>query len=131
MHTSLSHFAQKVIQVVSEIPSGKVVSYGQVAAYIGAPRAARQVGWTLKHLEEDVSLPWWRVINNKGVISIDGNLYNDKRLQKQLLEQEGILVTDDYILDIEQYRFKANEKLLSKWLLKDDYKEKVLLKFGL
>ena len=74
---NLSNFTQKVIEVVQSIPLGKVVSYGQVAVYIGVPRAARQVGWTLRGIEESVSLPWWRVINNKGRISIEGNLHNE------------------------------------------------------
>ena len=54
---------------MQHIPYGRVVSYGQVAAYVGVPRGARQVGWTLRRLE-DIDIPWWRVINNEGRISI-------------------------------------------------------------
>lgn len=126
-----SPFAKKVIQVIQSIPKGKVVSYGQVAAYIGIPRAARQVGWILRSLEEGVSMPWWRVVNNTGRISIEGNLHNDKELQKKLLQQEGVAVNDDYILNIEKYRFIADNELLVKWQLPKEYREKILEKYGL
>ncbi len=126
-----SPFAKKVIQVIQSIPRGKVVSYGQVAAYIGIPRAARQVGWILRSLEEGVSMPWWRVVNNTGRISIEGNLHNDKELQKKLLQQEGVAVNDDYILNIEKYRFIADNELLVKWQLPKEYREKILEKYGL
>lgn len=126
-----SNFTQKVISVVQSVPSGKVVSYGQVAVYIGVPRAARQVGWTLRNFEDSINIPWWRVINNSGRISIDGNIHADKRLQKALLEQEGIIVQDDFTLDIEKYRFIADNELLEKWQLPKDYVEKVMEKYGL
>ena len=126
-----SPFAKKVIQVIQSIPRGKVVSYGQVAAYIGIPRAARQVGWILRSLEDGVSMPWWRVVNNTGRISIEGNLHNDKELQKKLLQQEGVAVNEDYILNIEKYRFIADNELLVKWQLPKEYREKILEKYGL
>ena len=124
-------FAKKVIQVIQSIPRGKVVSYGQVAAYIGIPRAARQVGWILRGLEEGVHMPWWRVINKTGRISIEGNLHNDKELQRKLLQQEGVAVNEDYILNIEKYRFIADNELLVKWQLPKEYREKILEKYGL
>ena len=126
-----SPFTQKVIQVIQSIPKGKVISYGQVAAYIGIPRAARQVGWILRSLEDGVSMPWWRVVNNTGRISIEGNLHNDKELQKKLLQQEGVAVNEDYILNIEKYRFIADNELLVKWQLPKEYREKILEKYGL
>ncbi len=126
-----SPFTQKIIQVVDAIPSGKVVSYGQVAAYIGVPRAARQVGWTLRLLEESIKLPWWRVINNAGRITIKGNLHNTPELQKKLLESDGVEVMDDLTLDIETYRFKANGEQLKHWGLPETYRQKVLEKYGL
>ncbi len=126
-----SPFAQKVIQVIQSIPRGKVVSYGQVAAYIGTPRSARQVGWILRSLEEGVNIPWWRVINKTGYLSIEGNLHNDKELQRKLLQQEGVAVDEDYILDIEKYRFIADNELLVKWQLPKEYREKILEKYGL
>lgn len=125
-----SPFMQKVIQVIRSIPPGNVVSYGQVATYCGVPRAARQVGWTLRHLE-GVHMPWWRVVNNEGRISIQGNLHNDKALQKKLLEQEGVQVDDDYTFLLEKYRFKANNEQLKSWGLSESYRESVLIKYSL
>ena len=51
-------------------------------------------------------VPWWRVVNNRGLISIKGNWTATKELQKNLLMKEGIEVDENFVLDIEQYRFK-------------------------
>jgi len=107
----MSQFKEKVINVIRLIPRGKVVSYGQVAVYVGVPRAARQIGWTMSKIG-NIDLPWWRVVNNAGKITFKGSLYNNKVLQKKLLEAEGILVADDYTFDIEKYRFSPSSKQL-------------------
>ncbi len=99
------NFKEKVIAAVKEIPKGKVVSYGQVAAACGAPRAARQVGWTLHTLDGNNLVPWWRVINNAGYISIRGNIMSTPLAQKKFLEDEGVLVTADLKIDIEKFRY--------------------------
>ncbi len=121
-----SKFQQKVIQAVSFIPRGRVVSYGQIALYIGLPRAARQVGWTLRELGEKENIPWWRVINQKGIISIKNNLTADRALQKKLLEAEKINVSEDFQVDIKKYRFDPSEKELRKLQLKDSYIDKAV-----
>jgi methylated-DNA-protein-cysteine methyltransferase-like protein len=59
----------------------QVVSHGQVAAYIGTPRAARQVGWAMRSLEGTPSFPWWRVLNSAGRLTIKGNQFNTAQLQ--------------------------------------------------
>ncbi len=97
-------FKDQVMEAVRKIPRGKVVSYGQVAAYIGKPRAARQVGWALHTLDGDDSIPWWRVINNEGYISIKGNMMSTPLAQKNYLQSEGVEVTDDLQIQIENYR---------------------------
>lgn len=101
-------FTQKVIRIVSKIPYGAVASYGQIALYCGAPRAAREVGWTLSRLEGKEELPWWRVINNTGRISIKSNHYS-ATLQKKLLEAEGVFINTDFSFQIEEYRWKPTE----------------------
>jgi methylated-DNA-protein-cysteine methyltransferase related protein len=98
------NFKEQVIEVVRKIPRGKVVSYGQVAAAIGQPRAARQVGWALHTLDGDNSVPWWRVINNEGRISIKGNMMSTPLAQKKYLESEGVSVAEDLSIDIQKYR---------------------------
>ena len=70
----MQSFSEKVFVCVKKVPRGKVVSYGQVASMVGKPRAARQVGWALRTLDiADISIPWWRVVNQKGFLSIKGN----------------------------------------------------------
>ncbi len=99
------NFREQVIEVVKKIPKGRVVSYGQVAAACGSPRAARQVGWMLRTLDGNNQIPWWRVINNAGYISIKGNEIATPLLQKNFLEHENITVTDDLKIDIKKYRY--------------------------
>lgn len=127
---SLTPFQQAVVDIVNLVPHGHVVSYGQVATYAGIPRAARQVGWILRGIETKADIPWWRVINNEGRISIKGNIYNTPRIQKQLLEQEGVHVTEDFEIDIERYRFKASVTELKKLKLSDKYVDFILLKYS-
>lgn len=99
-------FKQSVIAFVKKVPKGKVVSYGQVAGACGHPRAARQVGGILRALDEEVGVPWWRVVNNAGVISIKGSWVATKGMQKSLLEKDGVVVSKNFTLDIGKYRFK-------------------------
>ena len=115
-----SNFKNGVIKIVRNIPSGKVVSYGQVAIYLGIPRAARQVGWTLNRLGKDIKVPWWRVINNTGRISIKGSEYTPED-QKERLESEGVEVGKDYEIDIEKYRFLADRKFIKEMGLDESY----------
>jgi len=86
-----------------------VASYGQIALYAGKPRAAREVGWILNQSESQpgVQIPWWRVINNAGRISIKGSRFNTPQVQMKLLRSEGVEVADNLCLDIEKYRWKT------------------------
>ena len=107
-------FRERVIKIIKSIPKGKVASYGQVASIAGSPGAARQVGFIL-HSSELYSLPWWRVINNAGRISIKGSFEATKVLQKQLLEREDIVVTNSFSLNIEKYRYKPSKSELARY----------------
>lgn len=117
----MSKFADRVVQVIKWIPHGKVLSYGQIAAYVGVPRAAQQVGWIMRSLETKVDMPWWRVVNNAGRITIKGNLFNDPPLQKKLLEAEGIDFSEEYTFDINKYRYYPSIELLKKMELDNEY----------
>lgn len=129
----MSLFKDKVIEIIKLVPYGTVVSYGQVAAMAGVPRAARQVGWILNASETDQSIhiPWWRVINNAGVISIKGTKYNDKLVQAEMIKSEGIPVSDAFELDIEKYRFRPNQQTLKQLKLSDDYIEILMERYGI
>lgn len=107
----MTEFQKQVVARVKAIPYGKVVSYGQIAESISSPKAARQVGWIMRGLELKADMPWWRVMNNKGIITIKGNVINDAPSQKTLLEAEGVEVSKNYTVDIEKYRhhYKQSE----------------------
>lgn len=84
-------FFERVYRLVRQIPRGRVASYGQIAALLGHPQAARTVGWALNALRggEVADVPWQRVINSAGRISISrADLGAD--LQRTLLEEEGV-----------------------------------------
>jgi methylated-DNA-protein-cysteine methyltransferase related protein len=120
----MAPFTEKVIQIIRMIPQGKVASYGQIALYAGLPRAARQVGWILRESKED--MPWWRVLNNTGRISIEGNWQADKSLQKKLLERDGVVVSDEFILDIEKYRWKISREDATALQLSQEQIDKII-----
>ena len=81
-------FAEEVYRLVSEIPAGRVLSYGAVAALLGKPRAARGVGHALRQLPpERAEVPWWRVINSEGRISLPAPAGT---LQRERLRVEGV-----------------------------------------
>ena len=107
-----SKFIDGVYKIVKQIPKGKVMSYGQVALYLGVPRGARQVGWVLNKSKDEDNLPWWRVVNNQGRISIKGFKYSPID-QKNLLEAEGVIISDDLTFNIEEYRFIADDKFIN------------------
>jgi methylated-DNA-protein-cysteine methyltransferase related protein len=102
---TLNPFQQAILKEVRNVPAGKVASYGQIAAYIGSPRAARQVGGAMRAMEGTPDFPWWRIINNAGIITIKGAAVANKRMQKELLEAEGIEVSADYTIDMARYRY--------------------------
>ena len=130
----MSKFKDQVVKVVNLIPFGKVASYGQVALYVGMPRAAREVGWILNGLGPSASsgqapVPWWRVVNNKGRISIKGSVYTPED-QKRLLEEEGIEVHDDLTFEIGKYRFIPDAGFIDKLKLDPTYLEMVSKKIS-
>ncbi|HEX7213917.1 MAG TPA: MGMT family protein [Methylomirabilota bacterium] len=82
-------FHAAVYRLVRRIPRGRVATYGQLAALLGYPRAARAVGQAMKHAPGD--LPWHRVVNAQGGISRRANI-GGMLTQRLLLEQDGVRV---------------------------------------
>jgi len=103
-------FKEQVLLLVNKIPKGKVMSYGQIAAAIGSPCAARQVGQALRGLDSLTGIPWWRVINNAGIISIKGNWTANKQLQRDLLVKDGVEVSDELTVEMGRYRWNKQAK---------------------
>jgi methylated-DNA-protein-cysteine methyltransferase-like protein len=96
-------FTQRVVEVVKSIPPGKVATYGQLAAMAGNPRGARQVVRVLASLSAKAGLPWHRVINSKGTISLTGAGFDE---QKALLEAEGAAVDGRGAVDLKKYQWR-------------------------
>lgn len=105
--TKPASFYTAVWDWVRRVPKGRVVTYGQVATALGSPRAARAVGYALFALIEaprDRAVPWHRVLNAKGEISIGGALHRPG-VQRQLLEAEGICFDASDCVPLKQYRY--------------------------
>lgn len=90
-------FKQRVYALVAQIPMGRVMTYGQLAALAGNARAARIVGG-IAHFG-DPDLPWQRVVNRNGGLA--SGYPGGRREHKAHLEQEGIIVSDDLTVDVE------------------------------
>jgi len=82
-------FYHRIYRVVRHIPKGRVATYGIIARLAGRPGAARTVGWALSALPEDNDVPWWRVINAAGRISLSSQDHSAV-LQRALLLREGV-----------------------------------------
>jgi methylated-DNA-protein-cysteine methyltransferase-like protein len=95
-------FHEAVWAMVRRIPRGRATSYGAVAAYLGSPRAARGVGYALAALPAETDVPWWRVVNHAGEVSIKG-APGLPALQRRLLKQEGIRFDARGRVDFERF----------------------------
>ena len=96
-----SDFTQDVINIIKNIPVGKVLTYGRIAKLAGNPNGARQVSWLLHSSSKKYNLPWHRVINSQGRIALkaqDGQEY-----QKFLLEKEGVEISSTNKIDLKKY----------------------------
>ncbi len=94
----MTPFTRSVYAVVAAIPSGRVTSYGAVAAILGRPRAPRAVGGALSAIPDELDLPWWRVISSSGRISTS-SIHHTAQIQRALLEDEGVRFTQGGRID--------------------------------
>lgn len=97
-------FAESVHRWVRRIPEGSVASYGDVAALAGSPRAARGVGAVLNGLDPDSDVPWWRVVNRRGRLSIPAEV-GRRALQRRLLLDEGVAFVDEESVDLQRHHW--------------------------
>ena len=101
-NTGNSDFFSRVYEVTRKIPFGRVTSYGAIARYLGSGRSARMVGWALNasHTTPEF-IPAHRVVNHKGLLT--GKLhFGNSSTMKQLLENEGLIVEDDRIINFSE-----------------------------
>jgi len=104
----MTPFTERTLAILKRIPSGKVMTYGQVAGLAGSPRAARQVVRILHAMSRTHNLPWHRVINSKGEIAVrDDESY---QLQKMLLELEEVEIRDGRFIDLERYQYDRDSE---------------------
>jgi methylated-DNA-protein-cysteine methyltransferase-like protein len=103
------NFFERVYEIVRQIPIGKVTSYGAIAKALGMARSARMVGWAMNasHNLEDV--PAHRVVNRLGMLS-GKHHFEGTNLMQQLLENEGIRIKENQILDLEKHYWEPISK---------------------
>ena len=108
-----SAFDQRVRVVVAFIPEGRLSTYGQVADWIGAYGCARQVGWALRRLSLPSCIPWQRVVNAQGRISMSLSREGSDWMQRELLIAEGIPVDQEGRLPLKRFLWSPDEGQLS------------------
>lgn len=91
--------------VVRRVPRGKVATYGQVATLAGLHGRARQVGYCMAALPDDSDVPWHRVVNARGEISARSGGSAFERIQRALLEDEGVAFDARGRIDLERFRW--------------------------
>jgi len=96
-----SPFTSAVTDLIKNIPKGKVCTYGIIAASAGNPQAARQVARILHACSRKAGLPWHRVVNRNGKISLKP--YQGYEIQKQLLKSEGIVFDPDETIRFDSF----------------------------
>jgi methylated-DNA-protein-cysteine methyltransferase related protein len=95
-------FFSNVYEVTKLIPFGRVTSYGAIARYLGSGRSARMVGWALNvsHSDKDF-IPAHRVVNRNGLLT-GKHHFGTSSLMGQLLENEGLIIEDDKIINFKE-----------------------------
>jgi methylated-DNA-protein-cysteine methyltransferase-like protein len=104
-------FFSKVYEVVRLIPSGRVTSYGAIARYLGTGSSARTVGWALNASHTGPGfIPAHRVVNRNGLLTGKRHFGNSSTMQ-QLLENEGLIVDDDRVLNFNEKFWDPSSEL--------------------
>jgi methylated-DNA-protein-cysteine methyltransferase-like protein len=104
------NFFEKVYNVARKIPFGSVTSYGSIGTYLGAAKSARMVGWAMNKAHNLEDVPAHRVVNKKGLLT-GKHHFDGTNLMQQLLENEGIVVIDNQIQDLEKVFWNPSEEL--------------------
>jgi methylated-DNA-protein-cysteine methyltransferase-like protein len=95
-------FFRQVYEIVARIPRGKVVTYGQLAIYLGSPGAARTVGWAMKSAPPELDLPCHRVVDRAGRMAPD-HVFGGLAIQRSLLESEGVGFDAEGRIDLDEH----------------------------
>ena len=100
--TSEISFFERVYEIARQIPEGKVTSFGAIAKCLGSAQSARMVGWAMNASHKYDDIPAHRVVNRKGLLT-GKHHFDGTNLMQQLLENEGIVVIDNQIIDFEKH----------------------------
>ncbi len=104
-------FFDRVYQVVSQIPYGRVTSYGAVARYLGSTGAARMVGWAMNQSHtSEIFIPAHRVVNRVGMLT-GKHHFDGTNLMQELLENEGAIIEENRILNFDDLFWDPLEEL--------------------
>ncbi|MFW5657924.1 MAG: MGMT family protein [Bacteroidota bacterium] len=108
------NFFEKVYNVVLLIPRGRVTTYGAIARYIGSPRSSRMVGWALNsnRFSGDY-IPAHRVVNRQGLLT-GKRYFGTPGVMKELLQNEGVRVHDDQVLDFQECFWDPAKELVTR-----------------
>ncbi|PCJ95488.1 MAG: cysteine methyltransferase [Flavobacteriaceae bacterium] len=104
------NFFEKVYEVAKCIPYGRVTSYGAIAKYLGTARSARMVGWAMNGAGSNEDVPAHRVVNKVGLLT-GKHHFDGTSLMQQLLENEGIEVFENQIIDFQKYFWDPGKEL--------------------
>jgi methylated-DNA-protein-cysteine methyltransferase-like protein len=96
----MKDYYKRVYEVVAEIPTGKITTYGTIARYLGIASGARMVGYALNNATE-LDIPAHRVVNRNGELT--GRAHFPGDTMRERLEQEGVTFLDEYRVDIEKH----------------------------
>jgi len=108
MSKKTDNFFEKVYEVALQIPYGRVTSYGAIAKYLGAAKSARMVGWAMNASNKNNDVPAHRVVNRKGVLT-GKHHFQGTNLMQQLLENEGVEIIDNQIVNFESLFWDPNQ----------------------
>ncbi|MEO8879459.1 MAG: MGMT family protein [Gemmatimonadaceae bacterium] len=97
---------ERIYAVTRRVPRGKVATYGQIAEIAGLPGHARQVGYAMAAIGRSSTVPWHRVINAEGRVSLRSSGAGSTIVQQQLLEREGVIFDDGGRVSLTRYRWK-------------------------
>lgn len=101
----MESFFCSVYEIVKQIPSGKVATYGQIAKMLGAPRSSRAVGYALHANPDHDKIPCHRVVNRFGGLT-PAFAFGGENMQRQYLEKEGVIFLQDGRVDLEKCLWK-------------------------
>jgi methylated-DNA-protein-cysteine methyltransferase-like protein len=106
------NFFEDVFDVVRQIPKGRVTNYGSIAKYLGSGLSSRMVGWAMNASHAVVPpIPAQRVVNRNGLLSGKHHFSTPTQMQ-ELLEKEGIIITDDKVVGFKEIFWDPNKELI-------------------